>query len=198
VSHNLYNLLRERFPRDLSQTFLETGDGASYCYRDLERQTAVYAAFLTAKGLAKGDRLLAQVDKSPQALMLCLACLRAGLIFVPLNPAYREGELRHLLLDSRPRAVICRPEAQDEISELLRELQNQFPRPHVAMLNERGEGTLTEWSAGTPPSFDTFACAADDVAALMYTSGTTGMPKGAMITHRNLGANIAALHDIWR
>ncbi len=198
MSHNLYNLLRERFPRDLSQTFLETGDGASYSFRDLERQTAVYASFLTEKRLAKGDRLLAQVDKSPQALMLCLACLRAGLIFVPLNPACREGELRHLLLDSKPRAVICRPEAQDEISALLRELQNQFPRPHVAMLNERGEGTLTERSAGTPPSFDTVPCAGDDVAALMYTSGTTGVPKGAMITHRNLGANIAALHDVWR
>ena len=198
MSQNLYTLLRERFPRDLSKTFLETGDGASYSFRDLERQTAAYASFLTEKGLAKGDRLLAQVDKSPQALMLGLACLRAGLIFVPLNPAYREGELRHLLLDSRPRAVICRPEAQGEMASLLRELQYQSPRPLVALLDERGEGTLQEWSDATPPRFDTAPCAGGDVAALMYTSGTTGAPKGAMITHRNLGANIAALHDIWR
>jgi len=198
VSDNLYNLLRQRFPRDLSQTFLETETGISYSYRDLDEQTAVYAAFLTEKGLAKGDRLLAQVDKSPQALMLCLACIRAGLIFVPLNPAYRKAELRHMLLDSTPSAVICRPEALEDISTLLHELESEFPHPRIATLDGRGNGTLAELSDETPPEFDPTPCAGSDVAALMYTSGTTGRPKGAMITHRNLAANIAALHDTWR
>jgi len=198
VSDNLYNLLCQRFPPDLSQVFLETPEGLRYSYRDLDRQTAVYAAFLTEKGLAKGDRLLAQVDKSPQALMLCLACIRAGLIFVPLNPAYQKAELRHMLLDSTPSAVICRPEALREISTLLRELENDFPHPRIATLDEQGQGTLAELSDGTPPEFQTAICAASDVAALMYTSGTTGRPKGAMITHGNLAANIAALHDTWR
>ena len=198
MSDNLYNLLRQRFPRDLSQTFLETETGISYSYRDLDEQTAIYAAFLTEKGLAKGDRLLAQVDKSPQALMLCLACIRAGLIFVPLNPAYRKAELRHMLLDSTPSAVICRPEALEDISTLLHELENEFPHPRIATLDGRGNGTLAELSDETPPEFDTAPCAGSDVAALMYTSGTTGRPKGAMITHRNLAANIAALHDTWR
>ena len=198
VSDNLYNLLRDRFPRDLSQVFLEMETGISYSYRDIDQQTAVYAAFLTEKGLAKGDRLLAQVDKSPQALMLCLACIRAGLIFVPLNPAYRKTELRHMLLDSTPRAVICRPEAREDIATLLQELENEFPHPRIATLDGRGNGTLAELSGETPPEFEPASSTGDDVAALMYTSGTTGQPKGAMITHRNLAANIAALHDTWR
>ena len=126
MSDNLYNLLRERFPRDADRTFLETETGAAYSYRDLDRQTSSYAAFFTEKGLAKGDRLLAQVEKSPQALLLCLACIRAGLIYVPLNPAYRKTELRHLLVDAKPAAVICRPEAQADFSALLRELEDEF------------------------------------------------------------------------
>ena len=198
MSDNLYNLLRERFPRDADRTFLETETGAAYSYRDLDRQTSSYAAFFTEKGLAKGDRLLAQVEKSPQALLLCLACIRAGLIYVPLNPAYRKTELRHLLVDAKPAAVICRPEAQADFSALLRELEDEFPYPRIATLDERGNGTLTELCDETPPSFDAAPCSGSDVAALMYTSGTTGRPKGAMITHRNLAANIAALHDTWR
>jgi len=198
VNDNLYSLLRERFPRDLPQPFLETETGIPYSYRDLDQQTAVYAAFLTEKGLAKGDRLLAQVDKSPQALMLCLACIRAGLIFVPVNPAYRKTELRHMLQDSTPSAVICRPEALADIATLLQELEHEFPHPRVATLDNRGNGTLAELSDETPPEFQTAPSTGSDVAALMYTSGTTGRPKGAMITHRNLAANITALHDTWR
>ena len=198
MSDNLYNLLREQFPRDLSRTFLETDTGVAYSYRDLDRQTASYAAFFTQAGLAKGDRLLAQVDKSPQALLLCLACNRAGLIFVPLNPAYRKTELRHLLVDSQPAAVICRPETQQEMLSLLRELAEEIPAPRIATLDGRGQGTLTELCDDTPQKFDAASCAGSDVAALMYTSGTTGRPKGAMITHRNLAANITALHATWR
>jgi malonyl-CoA/methylmalonyl-CoA synthetase len=198
VTDNLYNLLRERFPRDLSQTFLETEAGVSYSYRDLDQQTSSYASFFTEKGLAKGDRLVAQVDKSPQALMLCLACIRAGLIFVPLNPAYRKNELRFLLADAQPSAVICRPEALAEIAALTRELEGQIPHPRLATLDDRGNGTLTELCDDTPPTFDATPCDGSDVAALMYTSGTTGQPKGAMITHRNLVANITALHSTWR
>jgi malonyl-CoA/methylmalonyl-CoA synthetase len=198
VNENLYNRLRERFPRDLSQTFLETEAGVSYSYQDLDRQTAIYAAFLTEKGLTKGDRVVAQVEKSPQALLLCLACIRAGLIFVPLNPAYRKSELRYLLADAEPGAVICRPEALAEMTALTRELEDQIPHPRIATLDERGQGTLTELCDETPPEFDAVPCDGSDVAALMYTSGTTGRPKGAMITHGNLAANITALHSVWR
>jgi len=205
VNQNLYALFRARFPADLAQTFLETESGVSYSYRDLDQQTAIYAAFFTEKGLAKGDRLVAQVDKSPQALLLCLACIRAGLIFVPLNPAYRKSELRFLLADAEPAAVICRPEALAEMTALTRELEGQIPHPRIATLNERGYGTLTELCDDTPPTFDAkrhidvvSPCDGSDVAALLYTSGTTGQPKGAMITHRNLAANITALHSTWR
>ena len=198
MSDNLYTLLRERFPQDLAQTFLETEPGLSFSYRDLDQQTSRYATFFTRAGLAKGDRVLVQIEKSPQGLMLCFACIRAGLIYVPLNPAYRRNELRYLLADAEPRAVICRPAALAEISALTRELEEEIPSPRVATLDERGEGTLTELCDDTPPLFDATPCAGSDVAALLYTSGTTGRPKGAMLTHRNLAANMAALQDTWR
>ncbi|MCH8147786.1 MAG: AMP-binding protein [Planctomycetes bacterium] len=108
-AENLYALFRSRFPADLSQVFLETGQGSVYSYGDLERETARYAALLAGLGLAKGDRVLAQVEKSPQALFLCLACFRAGLIYLPLNPAYRKNEVQYVLSDAEPKAVVCGP-----------------------------------------------------------------------------------------
>ena len=89
VSENLYFFIQQRFPQDLSKTFLETEQGVRFSYRDLEQETARYARLLTKLGLTKGDRVLAQVDKSPQALLLCLASIRAGLVYLPLYPAYR-------------------------------------------------------------------------------------------------------------
>ena len=203
MSENLYNLLRERFPPDLARTFLEAETGAAYSFHDLDQQTSRYASFFTRAGVSKGDRVLVQVEKSPQALMLCLACIRAGLIYVPLNPAYRRNELRFLLADAEPAAVICRPAALADITALTRELEDKIPHPRVATLDERGEGTLTDLCDDTPPIFDktpygATPCAGSDVAVLLYTSGTTGRPKGAILTHRNLAANIVALHDTWR
>ena len=198
MSDNLYNLLRERFPRDLAQTFLETESGLSYSYHDLDQETSRYATYFSRLGLSKGDRVLVQIEKSPQTLLLCFACIRAGLICVPLNPAYRRNELRYLLADAEPKVVICRPLALPDYSALGADLKDQIAPPRIEILDEQGAGSLAEHCANIPPLFGTTPCAGSDVAVLLYTSGTTGQPKGAMITHRNLAANMAALQDTWR
>jgi malonyl-CoA/methylmalonyl-CoA synthetase len=195
---NLYHFLRQRFPHDLSQAFLETDQGSSLSYGTLEEETARTAAFLVAQGLRPGDRVLSQVEKTPQVLILFLACVRAGLVFLPLNPAYRRNEVRYITGDAEPRAIICRPESLDDYRSLAAELGSSAPVAVLETLNERGEGSLTEKVASMAPEFATATCGNDDMAALVYTSGTTGRPKGAMITHGNLASNAQALCEVWR
>ncbi len=190
---NLYNLVRERFPASLTRPVIETPAGGLYSYGDLERESARYARFLTGLGLQAGDRVAVQVEKSPQALFLYLGCLRAGLIYLPLNPAYRAAEIEYYLDDAAPGAAICRP------SDLagMRELARPRGLQHIYTLDADGQGTLAEACRSFDGEYDTRDVAPDDTAVLLYTSGTTGRPKGAMITHANLAANALALHQAW-
>ena len=190
---NLYNLFRERFPPSPSSIFIESPDGQHYTYGDLERESARYARFLIGLGLKPGDRVAVQIEKSPAALFLYLGCLRAGLIYLPLNPAYCAAEIEYYLDDAAPAAVICRPFDLAGMRELTR------PRGlhHIYTLDADGQGTLVETYRSLSGEFDTCNVAPDDTAVLLYTSGTTGRPKGAMITHANLAANAHALHQAW-
>ncbi len=190
---NLYNLFRERFPESLTRPFIDTSAGGQYSYADLDRESARYARFLTGLGLQLGDRVAAQIEKSPAAVFLYLGCLRAGLIYLPLNPAYRAAEIEYYLDDAEPGAVICRP------SDLagMRDLAGPRGLHHIYTLDADGQGTLTEASRSLGGEFDTCRVSPDDTAVLLYTSGTTGRPKGAMITHANLAANALALHRAW-
>ena len=190
---NLYNLFRERFPASLTRPFIETPAGGRYSYGDLERESARYARFLTGLGLQPSDRVAAQIEKSPAAVFLYLGCLRAGLIYLPLNPAYRTAEIEYYLDDAEPGAVVCRP------SDLagMRDLAAPRGLQHIYTLDADGQGTLTEACGSRGDEFDTRRVSPDDTAVLLYTSGTTGRPKGAMITHGNLAANALALHQAW-
>ena len=190
---NLYNLFRERFPASLTRPFIETPAGGHYSYGDLERESARYARFLTGLGLQPGDRVAVQIEKSPAAVFLYLGCLRAGLIYLPLNPAYRAAEIEYYLDDAAPGAVVCRP------SDLagMRDLAAPRGLHHIYTLDADGQGTLTEACQSIDGEYDTRDVAPDDTAVLLYTSGTTGRPKGAMITHGNLAANALALHQAW-
>lgn len=190
---NLYNLFRERFPESLTRPFIETPAGGRYSYSDLERESARYARFLTGLGLQPGDRVAVQIEKSPAAVFLYLGCLRAGLIYLPLNPAYRAAEIEYYLDDAEPGAVVCRP---SDLSGM-RELAAPRGLKHVYTLDADGQGTLTGESRSLGDEFDTCRVSPDDTAVLLYTSGTTGRPKGAMITHGNLAANALALHQVW-
>ena len=194
TSHNIYALFQSRFPRDPGQPVIETPDGTCHSYAELEQESARIARLLReGLGLSKGDRVAVQVDKSPRALFLYLGCLRAGLVYLPLNTAYKAGEVEYFLENAGAAAVVCRPEAQDMVQAIAQRHGIQ----HVLTLDARGEGTLSAAARDQAPDYGISDCAADDLAVILYTSGTTGRPKGAMISHGNLAANGLALHQAW-
>ena len=192
INANLFNLFRSRFPSDLTATLIEIPQERRWSYADLETETARLARFLMASGVQKGDRVVAYVDKSPAVLMLYLACLRGGYIYLPLNTSYTRRELAYFIADAEPRVIVCRPEAY----EVLRDVCGDTVC-HLYTLDHQGAGTLIDASRHCDPDFPVVDCQADDIAAILYTSGTTGRPKGAMITHDNLAANGLTLHQAW-
>lgn len=191
VADNLYARFAARFPA--AGTCLETPDGATLGYAELDLESARLAAFLRAQGLVPGDRISVQVEKSVPALLLYLACLRAGLVFHPLNPAYTPAELAFFLTDAAPAAVIADPERAATVFELARAAGAR----RCFTLDADGRGDLWDASRGTAPSADVVAVGDETLAALLYSSGTTGTPKGIGLTHRNLGVNAEALCAAW-
>ena len=191
MNANLYALLHEHFAEHAEQPCLLNPGGAVIHYDDLDAASARIAHALLAAGCRGGDRVAVQVDKSWEALALYLACLRAGLIYLPLNTAYRLGanELPYFFDDADPAAIVCREELLDAITTL---------HPQAAVMTLHGDSTsLLARASQEPEMFDTVRSRPDDVAAILYTSGTTGRSKGAMLTHRNLGSNALALVDQW-
>ena len=190
---NLYALLEAHFPADRSATCLETPDGVLWTWDDVEGESARCANLMAVQGVAPGDRVAVQVEKSPQALILYLACLRAGAVYLPLNPAYPDRELDYFLGDAEPRLVVARSESAEGLSTLCE--RHGIGEPLT--LGTGDEGTLVEASRSMPDTFDTVERSPGDLGALLYTSGTTGKPKGAMLTHANLYSNAQVLHEAW-
>ena len=193
MNANLYERFRLCFPSDLGRPFIETASGTRLCYADLERETGRIAACLKSLGLKNGDRVAVQVDKSPRALCLYLACLRAGLVYLPLNPAYPEAEIDFFLSDAEPALLVCRPESRTALEPLA----SRRRVGALLCLDRDGEGTLAEASETFAPIGDSVRRAPADPAALLYTSGTTGRPKGAVLSHRNLASNAEVLQRAW-
>lgn len=193
VNHNIYQLFEDRFPENRDALFIETPTGDHYSYATLEAETARLANALRGLGLHKGDRVAVQVEKSPQAVFLYLACLRAGYIYLPLNTAYTESELAYFIDNASPGLLVCRPQTEATLSQLARD----HGVPHILTLDADGQGSLSELAEQDVREFETVDCEQDDVAVILYTSGTTGRPKGAMITHANLAANGLALQQVW-
>jgi malonyl-CoA/methylmalonyl-CoA synthetase len=193
MNDNLYSLFESRFPADRSKPFIETDGGKLFTYADLERISARYANLLMALGVNKGDRVAVQVEKSPEAIFLYLACIRAGAAYLPLNTAYQRAEIEYFLGDAEPRVVVCRPEAAGWIGEVAARTKV----PHVLTLDHKGGGELVERSKTLSDRFSTVRTERDDLAAILYTSGTTGRSKGAMMTHWNLASNALTLHKSW-
>jgi malonyl-CoA/methylmalonyl-CoA synthetase len=189
---NLFAQFATGFPDDLGQALLITPAGHSFSYADAERESARLANYLAASGLRIGDRVTVQAPKSPQAVWLYLACLRGGFVYHPLNQAYQSAELDYLVADAKPSLVVCTPEHVPLFSNLTRE-----QRCRVVSMDESGGGSLTDESQNASATFDTVTCDANTVAVLLYSSGTTGKPKGAMLTHRNLAANTRTLINAW-
>ena len=193
MNDNLYALFESRFPSDRSQPLLILDDGATLSYADVEAGSARYASLFADCGLVPGDRVAVQVEKSPEALVAYLGCLRAGLAYLPLNSAYQEAEIAYFLENAEPRAVVAQPKSMGWLEPLAARLGIA----HVFSLDEQGGGTLVERARQAEPRFRTIERSGDDLAAILYTSGTTGRSKGAMLSHRNLGSNAAVLHREW-
>jgi malonyl-CoA/methylmalonyl-CoA synthetase len=187
---NLYTLLERHFPEERSQPCAMVPGGPAVSYGDIERLAARFAHALVEAGCQPGDRVAVQVDKHWQVLALYLATLRAGLVYLPLNPAYQRAELEYFFADAEPRVVVCRDAMLGVIATLAKGAT-------VLTLDAHG-GEIADRAASMPATFATVTRAPDDLAAILYTSGTTGRSKGAMLTHRNLASNALALVEAWQ
>ncbi|HLV27733.1 MAG TPA: malonyl-CoA synthase [Burkholderiaceae bacterium] len=189
---NLYALLETGFPQDRHQVAIET-PGQTYSWNDIDSMSGRLASLLQSLQLPRGARVAVQVEKSPMALMLYLATLRAGLVYLPLNTAYKAAEVEYFLTDAEPAMIVCDSSNLSWVTELAEKTGTQ----HVHTLDADGSGSLALAAAGADEAFETVQNQPDDLAAILYTSGTTGRSKGAMLSHRNLSSNAEVLKDFW-
>jgi len=191
MTNPLFDALTATTPERL---WIETADGRRLTYGDLYALTARFAAVLVEAGVSPGDRVASNVEKSPEALALYLAVVRAGGVYLPLNTAYTAAELAYFLGDAAPAVFVTDPGRLEEARAL-----TDGGACAVATLGADGRsGTLPQRAEGRPDTFPTVPRDADDLAAILYTSGTTGRSKGAMLSHRNLLSNARLLKDFWR
>lgn len=188
----LYDALFGRH-RGAGTPFLILPDGAVLSHGDFLAQAARLAHALTESGLRPGDRLAAQVAKSPAALALYAACAQAGIVFLPLNTAYTPTEVDYFMADSGAALVVCDTRAKADLAPIAGR-----HGARLATLDADGGGSLSEQAAAMPAAYPTVPRATDDLAALLYTSGTTGRSKGAMLSQQNLLSNAQTLAALWR
>ena len=195
--HNLFSALRAAFPSDLDSTAVETtatdGTPLYYTWRDLDRASARIANLLASLKLPEGSRVAVQVEKSVEAMALYLATLRAGYVFLPLNTAYQSAEIEYFIGNAEPAVVVCSPGNFGWVSKIAFTLGTQ----HVFTLGDDRTGSLLDRAAHHSDEHQAVPRSADDLAAIPYTSGTTGRSKGAMLTHGNMLSNAVMLKDYW-
>ena len=191
MSNHLFDAIRRAARPDA--IFIETAEGQTLTYGEMLDQSGRIASALYALGVRPGDRVAVQVEKSPEALMLYLACLRAGAVYLPLNPAYTLAELDYFIGDAEPRVVVCQPKSLEGVTAVATR-----HGAHVETLDETGGGSLMDLARTREPDFSDAQREVGDLAAILYTSGTTGRSKGAMLTHDNLLSNASTLCDYWQ
>ena len=194
MSHNIYELFATKFADSLNDPFLNVPDGLTYTYGQLDRRSAAIAAVLAEGGARPGDRVVVQVDKSADAVALYLACLRGGFVYVPLNTAYTPEEVGFFLGDADPAVFVFRPGRASK----LKPVADIAGVPKSFTLGNKGTGSLAGAASEITAIGAIMERGPDDVACMVYTSGTTGRSKGAMLTHRGIATNARALHAIWR
>jgi len=172
---------------------IEQLDGTRISYSDLIALAGRTANVLVSRGVKPGDRVAAQTEKSVPGLVLYLAAVRAGAVYLPLNTAYTLNELEYFITDAEPSLVVCDPSRAEGIGAIAAKVGAK-----VETLGADGKGSLTDAAVKAATEFNTVARGNDDLAAILYTSGTTGRSKGAMLTHDNLASNSLSLVDYWR
>ncbi len=154
-------------------------------------QAGRYAHVLAAHGAKKGDRVAVQVEKSAENIFLYLACLRAGLVYLPLNTGYTASELSYFIGDAEPSIFVCAPRDLETLTGI-------FGGTVLTLGDDGKSGSLLEEASNQSPDFPDAVLGKDDLASILYTSGTTGVSKGAMLTHGNLWSNAQVLRQLWR
>lgn len=193
-NHNLFthfdNVLRESGDKPL----LILENGVTYDYKTIEYKSSQIAALFKSINILPGDRISVQVDKSPESLFLYLACLQGGYIYHPLNPSYTANELEFFIENAEPSIIIC------DVTNLaiFENLAKKNSIKHVFTLGVSGEGTLIDSLDDSAINIQTFNTPKNHIAALLYSSGTTGIPKGIMLTHENLISNTETLVKTWQ
>jgi malonyl-CoA/methylmalonyl-CoA synthetase len=191
MGNHLFDLIRSRMPAP-DAPFALLDDGRRFSYGDMVAASARFANALVGLGVKPGDRVAVQVEKSFEALMLYLGTVRAGAIFLPLNTAYTPAEIEYFLGDAEPAVFVCDPAKAEPL------------RPYAEKAGAKletlgiGNGSLLDKANAASSDFTDVARGPDDLAAILYTSGTTGRSKGAMLSHDNLSSNALALVDYWR
>ena len=195
VNDNLFVALRGAFAADLDTPAVETVDAQPlvYSWHDLDRGTAMLANLLNSLELPANARIEVQTEKSVEAWMLYLAVLRAGFVYLPLNSAYQAGEIEYFIGDAEPAVVVCSTKNFGWVSKIAFLAGTR----HVFTLNDDCSGTLLDRAAFHDDRHTPAKKQADDLAAILYTSGTTGRSKGAMLSHANLLSNAVVLKDYW-
>lgn len=179
MNENLYAVLRGAFQSALDKTFLAPPGGAPISYAAIDARSAQLANVLADRNVHPGDRVVVQIPKSVEAVALYLACLRTGAVYVPLNTSYTTPEVQYFIDDAEPEIFVCANDSDVKASQSLQLSQ------------------LSHEADSKPETQETVVSQGDDLAAMLYTSGTTGRSKGAMLTHANLLSNAQALHEIW-
>ncbi|WP_395026855.1 malonyl-CoA synthase [Comamonas odontotermitis] len=194
---NLFCALRAAFPKDLDAVAVETtsasGEPLNYSWRDLDRMSARIANLLGSLKIPAGSRVAVQVEKSVEAMALYLATLRAGYVFLPLNTAYQSAEIEYFITNAEPAVVVCSPQNFGWVSKIAFQCGTQS----VFTLGDDRSGTLLERAVHCADTHEPAVRQSDDMAAILYTSGTTGRSKGAMLSHGNLLSNAVMLKDYW-
>ena len=192
---NLFSALQAGFAADAGAVAIESvdSDGKCYSWREIEGQTARLANFLDSLQIPQGSRIAVQVEKSVQAALLYLATLRAGHVFLPLNTAYQRSEMAYFVGNAQPAVIVCTERHLAWVTELAHDAGAK----HVLTLEDDGRGTLMDQALLCGDHHVVAQCQENDLAAIVYTSGTTGRSKGAMLTHGNLLSNATTLRAYW-
>ncbi|MEO0438628.1 MAG: AMP-binding protein [Pseudomonadota bacterium] len=192
-ARNLFSRFREQFERNGAKAALMLPGGQTVSYAELDARSAQFANLLDSLGFQPGERVTAQVPKSAEALYLYLACLRGGYVFHPLNTGYQRAELAFFLGDAQPALVVCAQESYGLFEELCEEHDVQS----LLTLNGDGTGSLVERCQKQSKLHEPHGAYAGSPAALLYSSGTTGVPKGIVLSNENLLSNGETLVKIW-
>jgi len=178
---------------DANRTAITEIDGNTYSFGDLIALAGQLANVLVARGVKPGDRVAVQVEKSVMAIALYLATVRAGAVFLPLNTAYTYAEVGYFINDAQPALIVCEPSRQACMQQFV-----DAVGAAIETLDSQGQGSLAQAAAGANTAFSTVERGDNDLAAILYTSGTTGRSKGAMLSHRNLTSNLYSLIEAWQ